>query len=373
MVEFAFTPEHEELRQAVRKFLTDKSDEQAVRRCMQTTEGYSPDVWTQMAEQMALQGLIVPERFGGSGLGPIEVAIVCEEMGRVLLCAPYLSSAVVAVNALVLGGTEAAQAELLPAIASGQTVATLAMAEPDRGWDASTVAMKATASGGAWRLNGSKTFVLDGHVAHVLLVAARTKDGVSLFRIDGDADGVGRELLPTLDLTRKLARVTFTRARAHRVGREGDLTAVLARVQALAVAALAAEQAGGAQRCLEVATEYARTRLQFGRPIGSFQAVKHKCADMLVATEFAKSAAYHAAFRAAEGPEDEVLAAAAMAKSYCSEAYVQAAGDNIQVHGGMGFTWEHPAHLYLKRAKSSSLLFGDPVHYRAKLAEQLGL
>jgi len=372
-MEFAFTPEHDELRQTVRKFLNDKSDDQAVLRWMQTTDGYDPAVWTQMAEQMALQGLIVPERFGGAGLGPIEVAIVCEEMGRTLLCAPYLSSAVLSVNALVLGATDAAQSELLPAIASGQTLSTLAIVEPDRGWEPAAVAMKASAAGGAWRLTGSKTFVLDGHVAHVLLVAARTKEGLSLYRIDGEADGVSRELLPTLDLTRKLARVTFTRARAQRIGRDGDLTGVLARVQALALAALAAEQAGGTQRCLELATEYAKTRLQFGRPIGSFQAIKHKCADMLVAAEFAKSAAYNAAFRAAEGGEDEFRAAAAMAKSYCSEAYVQAASENIQVHGGMGFTWEHPAHLYLKRAKSSSLLFGDPVHHRAKLAEQLDL
>ena len=372
-MDFSFTPEHDELRQSVRKFLADKSKEAAVRQHMMTDRGYDPQVWSQLAEQMGLTGLIVPEEFGGAGMGYVELGIVLEEMGRVLLCAPYLSTAVLSTSALRLAATPEAQADLLPGIAAGQTVVALACTEPDRGWDAASVTMTAKADGKTWRLDGVKTFVIDGHSADVLLVVARTPEGLSLFRLTGEADGVRREALPTLDLTRKLARITFTAARAERIGVAGDLTAAIDKVLALGVVALTAEQVGGAQQCLELSTEYAKTRLQFGRAIGSYQAIKHRCADMLVAVEFARSAAYHAVFRAAEDDAAELPAAASMAKSYCSEAYSQIANDTIQVHGGMGFTWEHPAHLYLKRAKSSSLLFGDPVYHREQLARHIGL
>ncbi len=372
-MDFAFTEEHEELRQTVRRFLADKSSEAAVRNVMMSERGYDPATWAQMAEQMGLPGLIVPEQYGGAGLGSVELAVVMEEMGRTLLCAPYLSTAVLATNALLLAATEAARMDLLPKIAGGQLLATLAWTEPQGGWEPAAIAMPAVADGTSWRLDGTKTYVVDGHTADVILVAARVKEGLSLFAINGEADGVERCALPTLDLTRKLARVTFTRARAQRIGSDGDLTAALEKVIALGIVALAAEQAGGAQRCLEMSTDYAKTRMQFGRAIGSFQAIKHRCADMLVSVEFAKSAAYHAAFRAAEGDDTELFTAASMAKSYCSEAYFQAAADTIQIHGGMGFTWEHPAHLYFKRAKSSSVLFGEPLLHREKLAQQIGI
>jgi len=373
-MEFAFTDEHEELRQTVRRFLENKSDEQAVRRLMITDQGYSQEVWTQMAEQMALQGLAVPEQHGGAGFGAVETAIVLEEMGRTLLCAPYLSTAVLAVNALSLAGSGAAQDEILPAIASGKSIATLAFVDEGKGWDIDTIEMRAEKSGAAWTLQGAKSYVLDGHVADVLLVAARTPEGIGLFRVEVDATGLERELLPTLDLTRKLARLEFAGAQATRIDGGGDQSAALRKAVALTTAALCAEQVGGAQRCLELSTDYAKTRLQFGRPIGSFQAIKHRCADMLVEVEFAKSAAYHAAFRAAASKDDgEILAAASMAKSYCSEAYFHAAAETIQVHGGMGFTWEHPAHLYFKRARSSAALFGEAIEHRERVAAHLGL
>ena len=372
-MDFQFTPEHEELRNTVRKFLEDKSPEAAVRRLMMGELGYDPPVWSQMAEQLGLPGLIVPERFGGAGFGWVELAIVMEEMGRALLCAPYLSTAVLATSALRLAGNEAAQADLLQKIAAGKAIVALAHAEPEHGWESSAVTMQATADRGAWRLDGVKTYVIDGHSADVLLVVAKAEDRLSLFRVAGAADGVERTLLPTLDVTRKLARISFNGTRAEHIGSGDDLTSAIDKVIALGIVALAAEQVGGAQRCLELATEYAKTRLQFGRPIGSYQAIKHRCADMLVAVEFAKSAAYHAAFRAAENDDAELPAATSMAKSFCSEAYFQAAADTIQIHGGMGFTWEHPAHLYFKRAKSSGVLFGEPVHHREKLAQHIGI
>ncbi len=374
MMDFSFTDEHEELRQMVRRFLEDKSDEQAVRATMTTERGYSEEVWTQMAEQLALQAMVVPEEHGGAGFGPVELSIVLDEMGRALLCAPYLSTAVLSAYALREAGSPAAQKDLLPGIAAGQRVATVALVDAGCGWSIDDVETRAEEDGAAWRLSGRKVHVLDGHVADVLLVVALAGDEVGLFRVEPGADNLERSLTPTLDITRKLATVQLSGTQATRVDGGGDQTAALRKAVALTTVALAAEQVGGAQKCLEMSTEYAKTRLQFGRPIGSFQAIKHRCADMLVEVEFAKSAAYHAAFRAAGGGEEgEILAAAGVAKSYCSEAYFDVTAETIQVHGGMGFTWEHPAHLYFKRARSSSALFGSPIEHRERLADHLGL
>jgi alkylation response protein AidB-like acyl-CoA dehydrogenase len=372
-MDFAFTDEHEELRHTVRRFLENESDERTVRGLMQTEQGYDRDVWSRMAEQMGLQGLIVPEQYGGAGLGYVELTVVLEEMGAALLCAPFFSSAVLAANTLLHAADESTKADLLPAVASGKSLATLAFTEANGRWDLAGVDMEASRDGKAWRLDGAKTYVIDGHVANEILVLARASGTLALFRVDGLAPGLERELLPTLDLTRKLARLTFSGVPVTKVSDAEDVESAMERVLALAAVGLAAEQVGGAQRCLDMSTEYAKTRLQFGRPIGSFQAIKHRCADMLVEVEFAKSAAYHAGFTAAEGEPDELLTAASLAKSYCSEAYFHAAAETIQIHGGMGFTWEHPAHLYFKRAKSSALLFGDSVYHRERLARQIGV
>ena len=369
----AFTPEHEELRQVVRRFVEKESTEPVVRALMESERGYESRTWERMAGELSLPGLVVPEQHGGAGLGPVELAIVMEEMGRVLFCAPFLSTAVLAASALVRIADEATQAELLPTIASGGTIAALAVAEAGGRFEADTVKTTARRDGRGFRLEGTKAWVVDGHVADVLLVSARDEDGLALFRVAADAPGLEREALPALDLTRKLARVTLSGTPATRISK-GDVAAAIRQVLALAVTALAAEQVGGARRCLDMAVEYAKTRLQFGRAIGSFQAIKHKCADMLVETELARSAAYNAAFVLAAGEsDDDVLVAAHMAKSYCSETYFHAAAENIQIHGGMGFTWEHPAHLYFKRARASSVLFGDPIDHRHKLAGRIGL
>lgn len=372
-MDFAFAEEHEELRRTVRRFLEATSDEQAVRRTMATESGYDEELWRQMAGQLGLQGLAVPADLGGAGLGAVELGVVMEEMGRVLLCAPYLSTAVVAVSTLLEGADEPARRELLPRIAAGEAIVTLAAVEQGSRWNPAAVETRAENAGGLWRLDGTKMHVLDGHVADNLLVVAQTSEGLGLFNVSSQAVGLRRELLPTLDLTRKLARVELSQTPATRIDAGGNLHEALERVEALAIAALAAEQVGGAQRCLEMSVEHAKTRLQFGRPIGSFQAIKHRCADMLVEVELARSAAYHALFTAAGASEDDLLAAAHMARSYCSEAYFHVAAETIQVHGGMGFTWEHPAHLYFKRARSSAVLFGDPVQHRERLAERIGI
>jgi alkylation response protein AidB-like acyl-CoA dehydrogenase len=371
-VNFAFSEEQEELRRIVRQFLETKSSEAAVREQMETEAGYDNAVWSQMAEQMGLQGLIVPEEFGGSGYSYVELIVVLEEMGRSLLCAPYFSTVVLAANTLIHSGDDAAKGDLLPGIASGETIATLAFTEPNGRWDEAGIEMTATQAGDGWTLDGTKMFVLDGHTADLVLVAARTPGGVSLFSVDGDAAGLTRTPLATMDQTRKQAKLEFAGTPARLIGAEGEGWAVLERVLDLAAVALAAEQVGGAQMCLDMSVEYAKVRVQFGRPIGSFQAIKHKCADMLLEVESAKSAAYYAGWCASE-LNDELPSVASLAKAYCSDAYFHAAAENIQIHGGIGFTWEHPAHLYFKRAKSSELLFGDPTYHRELLAQRIGL
>ncbi|MDO8433295.1 MAG: acyl-CoA dehydrogenase family protein [Candidatus Binatus sp.] len=372
-MEVVFTSEHEELRQTVRRFMQAQSTEQTVRRLMETDSGYDARTWERMASELSLIGLAAPEKFGGAGYTAIELGIVMEEMGRELFCGPYLSTAVLATSALLRCADDAAKSRLLPAIASGKTIATVAIAEENGRYDIGAIAMRAARDGAKWRLDGVKNYVLDGHCADVVLVAARTDRGVGLFEVEGKAANFSRASLPTLDLTRKLARLTFNGTPATLISGDSDATAALNHVVAVGSAMLAVEQVGGAQRCLEMSVDYAKTRLQFGRPIGSFQAIKHKCADMLVETEFARSAAYHAIFCAAGDDENELQMASHMARSYCSEAYFRATADNIQIHGGMGFTWEHPAHLYFKRARASSILFGDPIEHRQELGALLAL
>jgi alkylation response protein AidB-like acyl-CoA dehydrogenase len=369
---FAFSEEQEELRKTVRSFLENKSPEAEVRRLMETEDGYDPAVWAQMGEQMGLQGLAIPEEFGGSGYSYVELGIVLEEMGRALLCAPYFSTVVLAANTLLHSGDEAAMKDFLPGIAGGETIATLAYTEPSGRWDESGVTMEATPSADGWTLNGTKMFVIDGHTADLVIVAARTAAGVSLFTVVGDATGLTRTPLSTMDQTRKQARLEFSGTPARLVGTDGGGWTTLSTVLDLAAVGLAAEEVGGAQKVLEMAVEYAKVRVQFGRPIGSFQAIKHKCADMLLEVESAKSAAYYGMWCAAE-LNDELPSVASLAKAYCSEAYFHAAAENIQIHGGIGFTWEHPAHLYFKRAKSSELLFGDPTYHRELLAQRIGI
>jgi len=369
---FAFSEEQEELRKTVRAFLEAKSAEEAVRHQMETDQGYDAAVWSQMGEQMGLQGLHIPEEYGGSGYSYVELGVVLEEMGRALLCAPYFSTVVLAANTLLHSGDEAAKKAHLPGIAAGTTIATVATAEPSGKWDEAGIQMSASGSGSDWKLSGTKSFVIDGHVASLIIVAARTGKGVSLFAVDGGAAGLTRTQLSTMDQTRKQAKLDFNNTPATLIGEEGKGWNILSKVLDLVSIGLAAEQVGGAQKVLEMAVEYAKVRVQFGRPIGSFQAIKHKCADMLLEVESAKSAAYYGMWCAAE-MNDELPSVASLAKAYCSEAYFHATAENIQIHGGIGFTWEHPAHLYFKRAKSSELMFGDPTYHREILAQRIGI
>ncbi|HEX4253232.1 MAG TPA: acyl-CoA dehydrogenase family protein [Pseudonocardia sp.] len=370
---FAFGPEHDELRATVRRFLSDRSPEAEVRRLMETEDGYDPAVWRQLAD-LGLLGLLVPERHGGAGSGCVELQIVCEEMGRALLCAPFLASAVLATSALCFAGDEAACARYLPGLADGSVIGTLAVTEEAGSWRAEDTATRAESDGaGDFTLTGEKLFVLDGAAADLLLVLAATETaGPRLFAVDADAPGLLREPMATLDATRKQARITLAATPAVPISGDGDTAAALATALDISAAALAAEQAGGARRVLEMAVEYAKVREQFGRPIGSYQAIKHKCADMLLEAESATSAAYAAGW-AVDAGSPEVGVLASLAKAYCSDAYYHCAAENIQVHGGIGFTWEHPAHLYFKRATSTQVLLGSPSYHRELLATRLGI
>jgi alkylation response protein AidB-like acyl-CoA dehydrogenase len=376
-VNFAFSDEQEELRQTVRRFLEGKSPSAEVRRLMETTDGYDAAVWKQMGQELGLQGLHIPEEFGGQGFTFVELAIVLEEMGRVLLCAPYFSSVVLAANAILNVGTEAQKAELLPGIATGETIATLAYTEPNGKWDSAGITMEARADGDAYVLDGEKMFVFDGHTAGLIVVVARLAgtsgtDGIAFFTVDGDAKGLTRTALATMDQTRKQARLEFKGVKATPLGEPGAGWPALSKTLDQAAVGLANEMIGGAQFVLDMSVEYAKVRVQFGRPIGSFQAIKHKCADMLLEVESGKSAAYYAAWAAAEDNE-ELPVVAALAKAYISDAYFHCAAENIQIHGGIGFTWEHDAHLYFKRAKSSEIFLGDATYHRELLAQRIGI
>ncbi|MEO3825192.1 acyl-CoA dehydrogenase family protein [Actinomadura sp. B10D3] len=353
------TEEQRELRDALRRFFADRSPAAEVRRLMETAEGYDPKVWAQMAEQLGLQGLAIAEEHGGAGFGVRELAVVFEEMGRAVVCAPFLATITAAATLEAGEGGH----DLLPGIADGSVIATLAVAEDGGSWDPEDV--ETTVEGG--RLRGAKNFVLDGHIADLVLVAAKGDDGVGIYAVE-DVAVLTRNVLPTLDQTRKLARVEMDGVPARKVGGRDAL------VRALDVAAvvLAAEELGGAQKTLDMTVEYVKVRRQFGRPIGSFQAVKHRCADMFVLVESARSAVLNAAAAADESP-GELPAAAALAKAYCSDAYFRTAGEAIQLHGGIGFTWEHDAHLYFKRAQGSRQLFGAPDRHRERLAALAGI
>jgi alkylation response protein AidB-like acyl-CoA dehydrogenase len=371
-MDFAFSDEQEELGRTVRAFLTHTSPETETRRLMETPEGFDRALWRRMGSELGLQGLAVPEEYGGAGCGPVEVGVVMEEMGRALLCAPFLSSAVLATTTLLRCADEDARKRLLPGLASGELVGTLALTEDSARWDAAGVRLTARESNGSWLLNGHKMFVLDGATADVVLTVARTGDGIGVFCVDGDATGLTRAPLPTMDPTRRQARLDYQDVPATRLRTHGDGWDLVSQVLDRAAVALAAEQVGVASRALDMAVEYAKVRHQFGRPIGSFQAVKHLLADVLLEVESARAAA-HYALLASENEDPELPAVASLAKAFCSDTCVQATEENIQVHGGIGFTWEHPAHLCLKRAKTSQLLFGDPAYHRELLARRIGM
>ncbi|WP_395713979.1 acyl-CoA dehydrogenase family protein [Reyranella sp.] len=367
---FSFTPEQEEFRAGLRRALEARSPTKEVRRLMATEAGWERDGWQRLNTELGLTAIQIPEEYGGQGFGFGELGIVLEEMGRSLLCAPFLSTALAAM-AIQNAGSEEQKRALLPALADGSKTATLAVSGDSGRNDADGVAMTATQSGGAWRLVGTKSFVLDGHTADLIVVLARLagtkgENGLAFFTVPGDAAGLTRQRLDTMDETRKLARLQFASVEATPLGEPGKAAAAFARTMQQAVICLANEMVGGADRLRQDALEYTKMRMQFGRSIASFQVTKHKTADMLVDVEMAKSAAYYAAAALDEG-DDDLPALAALAKASASEAYLQTAIHAVQMHGGIGFTWDNDTHLWFKRAKSSEIMFGDANWHREQM------
>ncbi len=372
---FSFTDEQAEFRSVLRRFLAEKSPTTEVRRLMETEAGFDREVWRQLSQDLGLTALHIPEEYGGQGFGFVELAIAVEEMGRALLCAPYFSSIVLAATAIMNAGDEAQKRDLLPAIAAGDSRAALAFTEDNGRWDAAGVSMTATPRDGGYQLDGAKSFVLDGHTADLLVVLARRpgsagEEGLSFFTVPGDAQGLTRRLLQSTDGTRKLARLEFQGVSAELLGEEGGAAAPLSHTLDQAVACLANEMVGGAEMLREQALEYATLRMQFGRAIASFQTLKHKAADMLIDVELAKSAAYYAAAAVDGDDVDELPAMASLAKAGGAEAYMQTAIHAIQIHGGIGFTWDNDTHLWFKRAKSSEVFLGDPNYHRELMLQR---
>jgi alkylation response protein AidB-like acyl-CoA dehydrogenase len=378
-MDFAFSEEQDELRASARGFLSEHSGSAQVRQAMESEAGYSPSTWKQISAELGWTGVAIPAQYGGLGLGAVELSALLEVMGESLLCAPFFSSICLGANALLVAGTEQQRQEHLPRIAEGESLASLAASGPSGRFGPDAVEMTWSADGNGFRLHGQASFVVDGHSADLLIVAARAQgstgeEGISLFCVPTTTKGVEARLLPSMDQTRKLAEIEFD-ARVPEMARMcGDDHAWLQVEEILdrAAVGLAAEQVGVAQRCLDMAVTYAKERVQFGRPIGSFQAVKHKCADMMIQLESARSAAYYAACVAADGGDD-LTVVASLAKAYCSDAAFQCAADCLQIHGGVGFTWEYDVHLYFKRARASGVFLGDAAHHRERVARGIGL
>jgi alkylation response protein AidB-like acyl-CoA dehydrogenase len=376
-VDFGFSEEQEMLRQSARALLEKECPSAVVRRLMEDERGFDPALWAKMAE-LGWLGLVIPEAYGGGGLSYVDLVLVMEEMGRVLLPSPFIWTMMFA-EAIKRAGTDAQRSALLPKIAAGNLIATVAYLEPSAVWSADGITMAARPDGSGYVLDGTKLFVNDAHVADWILLAVRTGEaaerGITLFALESKRAGISMTRLNTMDQTRKLAEVRFTGVKVERSDAVGELGSgwdTLSQIIDRGKVMLAGEMVGGAQKVLEMAVDYAKVRVQFGRPIGSFQAVQHKCANMMIDVEGAKSAVYYASWAVSnEVPEGSL--AAAVAKAAASDAFRRVSAEGIQVHGGIGFTWDHDMHLYFKRAKSSEFTFGDANWNRELVAQGINL
>mgnify|MGYP001451996424 CR=1 FL=1 len=386
-MDFALTEEQEMIRESAESFLADVSSSQAVRKAMMTEQGYDDEVWQRICEEMVWPALHIPEIYGGMGLGYVELAVLLEKMGKYLLCSPYFSTVCLGVNALLVAGNDEQKQAYLPQIVEGKLKATLAYTGMNGRWDAHAVQATYQTTSSGFELNGQLRFVPDGHIADLLIVAARKEgsqceDGIALFAVPATTQGISRQWLPTMDQTRKQAEITLHGVvldQSTMMVDENEGWSKLSTIIQLAQIAVAAEQMGGAQKTLDMAVDYTQEREQFGRKIASYQAIKHKAADMMLKAEVARSAVYYAACVGQEVISedgdpvliDDLPQAASMAKAYCSDAFFFNAGNAIQFFGGVGFTWEYDCHLYFKRAKSTETFLGNASYHRELIAKQL--
>ncbi len=379
-MDFGFSEQQDILRASARQFLERECPPDMVRRLGKDPQGYSPDLWQKMAE-LGWMGLVLPELYSGSGLSFVDLTTLMEEMGRVLLPAPFFSSVVLGALTILESGSEEQRRQMLPRIARGDAKICVALLEADGRYDPRGIRLLAGIRGNRATLNGTKLFVVDAHVADYVICVARTRgarhpeSGISLFLLDMKSPGIVCTPLVGMDHTRRLCEVSLTRVSASAdamLGGRDMAWPTLQRALDKATVALCAEMVGGAEKAMEMCVDYAKTRVQFGRQIGAFQAVKHKIADMKLLVENAKSIVYYAAW-AVDSGAPEASRAASMAKAYCSDMYTRVTADGIQVHGGIGFTWDHNMHLYFKRAKSSEVLLGNATWHRERTAALIPL
>ncbi|CAN5405459.1 acyl-CoA dehydrogenase family protein [soil metagenome] len=365
---FVFSEEQAQLRAAVRKFAAANFDEPTVRRLMESDPPFDPSAWSRLGAELGVLGMSVPEADGGVGGSLVDQAVAVEELGASLACGPLFGTVYLAIPALVAASSGPVRDSLLAELVEGRRTAALAVADHAGGFDPARVALRANGTGESIALTGTVERVVDGSVADDLLVAADGDGGVALYAVEADGPGVDRRTLVTMDLTRPQATITFADAPARLVADAAEAGRVIEHALQVGSVLLAVEQVGASQHLLDLAVEYAKSRLQFGRPIGSFQAVKHRLADLLVDVEHARSTAYHAVWALADGSDDPALAAS-IAQAVCSAAFAKVATDTIQTLGGIGFTWEHQAHLYFKRAATDATLLGSAEQHRSRVAD----
>jgi alkylation response protein AidB-like acyl-CoA dehydrogenase len=379
-MEFGFSEQQNLLRASARQFLERESPSDVVHRMSDDPQGYLPDLWQKMAE-LGWMGLVLPETYAGSGLSFVDLTILMEEMGRVLLPAPFFSSVALGALTVLEVGSDEQRRLLLPRLARGEVKVCLALLEADGRYDPRGIGLRASIRGNRATLNGTKLFVVDAQLADYVICVARTRggrnpeSGISLFVLDSKAPGVICTPLVSMDQTRRLSEVSFTRVSVSLDAMLNGRDTAWPRLQRAldkATVALCAEMLGGAEKAMELCVAYGKSRVQFGRQIGSFQAIKHKIADMKVWVENAKSVVYYAAW-AVDSNAPEASRSASMAKAYCSEMYSRVTADGMQVHGGIGFTWDHNMHLYFKRAKSSEVLLGNATWHRERIATLIPL
>ena len=368
---FAFTEEQDEFRRSVRRFLDKNLDPEKVRSTMETEAGWDRELWLRLCGELGIAGIAIPEEFGGFGFGIVEHAGIMEVAGGALLASPLISTLSLTAPLLVESGHSAACAQWLPKFAEGTATGAFALIDTGRSWSREGVTLAAQAGAEGLVLNGAKRAVINGATADVLVVAVRIDGEFALALLQSDAAGVSIEHVPTMDQTNRRAQVAFEGASAELLAKGEAAERAFDRATAVARVSLACEQVGGAQACLDDAVRYSTERIQFGRQIGSFQAVKHMAADMMVDVESARSAAYYAAWAADAGTPEQLDESSLIASAWCSEAYFACAGQNIQIHGGVGFTWEYDAHMHFKRATAGKTTFGSASEQRERIAVQL--
>jgi alkylation response protein AidB-like acyl-CoA dehydrogenase len=375
-LDFGFSEEQEMLRDAAKRFLADNCPPKFVRQMMADATGHDPAFWKKLVD-LGWPGLLIPESYGGQGGSFLDMTVVIEEAGKALVPGPFFTSALLAAPLVIEGGSDALKKDLLPRMAKGEFIGTVAIAEAAGRFDADGIQMKATKSGNEYTITSEKFFVPDAHVAHGLAVAVRTggagENGITILTVPANAKGLTVTQLKTVDMTRRLCHVKFDGVKVpatDMIGKEGAGWPILQRTLDIATAGLAAEMVGTAQRALDMSVEYAKTRVQFGKPIGSFQAVKHKCVDMMVAVENARSLTYYACWTV-DTKSVEAATAVPMAKAYASDMAKNVTSEAIQVHGGIGFTWEHDMHLYHRRALAGEANFGNAPVHRETVAKSL--